>query len=63
MTKVEERIFGRDFRGSCLHKQGCENEASLTVCGELSICCIENRLACCLALKEKWLLKIQLFYG
>ena len=31
MTKIEERIFGRDCRGGCMHNQGCEKEEASTV--------------------------------
>ena len=43
MTAVAERIFGRDCRGSCMHKLCCENEGAPTF-REFSILCIEDRV-------------------
>ena len=31
LTKIEERIFGGDCRGACMHNQGCEKEEASTV--------------------------------
>ena len=31
LPEVEQRIFGGDCRGGCVHKKGCENEEAPTI--------------------------------
>ena len=35
--KVEERIFGGECRGGCLHKSGPENEGAATILKVLNV--------------------------
>ena len=31
LTEVEERFFGGDGRGGCMHKSSCKNEGAPTI--------------------------------
>ena len=44
MTEVEERIFGGECRGGCLHNRVLKMKEHLQFCREFSILCIEDRV-------------------
>ena len=44
LTKVEQRIFGGDFRGGCMHNEGCENKGAPRFYRGLNILCIGDRV-------------------
>ena len=44
LTKVEQRIFGGDCRGGCMHNEGCENKGAPRFYRGLNILCIGDRV-------------------